>query len=460
MVDPSSVDLATEQQAQFDEAFGQLQALVDLREADQMFPQRAHTVYTASVVLWMLVYQRLRPDASLLSAVKHLIETQPDYLPENKRLDEAKLSRASGSYSVARKRLPLEVVQWFSREVSQGILQSTEASFDGRRVYLIDGTTMSLAPEKELQQAFPPASNQLGEGVWPIALLNVFHELSTGCAMLPQVGAMYGPNAVSETELACRGLADLPTGSIVMGDAGYGIFGVAYQSQRCGLDFLFRMKKANFASLARTSELIESSDDHKTYRCLWKPTKKNRQTNPDLPEEAQVDVFLHEVQVTASLTLSLVSSLPQDAWRLSDLFERRYDVEFDIRNFKVVMDAEHIRAKSVDTFYKELYTSVVAYNLTGAFRRQAAACAGVEPRRLSFTGVWTTFQIFLLRHMHTEPEPWREAFTRALQMAMQDKLPNRAGRKFKREAYRKRPKDAQFAKRTKPPSKIKESDLK
>ncbi|MEM6980478.1 MAG: IS4 family transposase, partial [Planctomycetota bacterium] len=104
--------------------------------------------------------------------------------------------------------------------------------------------------------------------------------------------------------------------------------------------------------------------------------------------------------------------------------------------------------------------SVVAYNLTGAFRRQAAACAGVEPRRLSFTGVWTTFQIFLLRHMHTEPEPWREAFTRALQMAMQDKLPNRAGRKFKREAYRKRPKDAQFAKRTKPPSKIKESDLK
>lgn len=37
------------------------------------------------------------------------------------------------------------------------------------------------------------------------------------------------------------------------------------------------------------------------------------------------------------------------------------------------MDAENIRAKSVDTFMKELYTSVVAYNLTSQLRIEAAA---------------------------------------------------------------------------------------
>jgi hypothetical protein len=43
---------------------------------------------------------------------------------------------------------------------------------------------------------------------------------------------------------------------------------------------------------------------------------------------------------------------------------------------------------------------------------------------------------------------------------VKDKLPNRPGRTYKREAYRKRPKDVQFEKRAKPPSKIKDSDLK
>lgn len=43
---------------------------------------------------------------------------------------------------------------------------------------------------EELQVAFPPASNQHGEGAWPIALLTVFHELASGCALLPQVRAM------------------------------------------------------------------------------------------------------------------------------------------------------------------------------------------------------------------------------------------------------------------------------
>ena len=460
MVDSAQVQLCHAQQSEFDRAFEHLHRLVDLREANDLFDKRSHTVYTASVVLWMVVHQRLRPDASLENAVKHLIETRPDYLPENKRLDENTLSQATGSYSVARKRLPLDVVRWFAQEVSHGIIASTEASFEDRRVFVVDGTTMALAPEKELQQAFPPASNQLGEGIWPIALLNVFHELFSGCALLPEVGPMYGPDAVSETQLACRGFENLPTNSIIMGDKGYGIFGVAYHANQCGHDFLFRMKKANFESLQKKAELIEHSEHHKTYRYKWKPTKANRKTNPDLPEDASLEVRLHKVSVTKTLTLYLVTGLPQDAWSLACLFERRYDVEIDIRNFKVVMDAENIRAKSVDTFTKELYTSVVAYNLTSQFRREAAKLAKVAPRRLSFKRVWTTFQTFLLRHLHSEPIAWRNAFVRALGIAMKDKLPNRPGRTYKREAYRKRPKDVQFEKRAKPPSKIKDSDLK
>ena len=101
------------------------------------------------VVLWMLVYQRLKPDASLENAVKHLIDTRPSYLPENKRLQENRLSTRSSSYSVARSRLPLEVVEWFTNEISRSIISTTKPTFGQRRVFTIDGlTTIALAPEK------------------------------------------------------------------------------------------------------------------------------------------------------------------------------------------------------------------------------------------------------------------------------------------------------------------------
>lgn len=454
MVDKSRIEFSESETAQFDQAFARLGDLVDFEEADELFRQRAHTIYTASVVLWMLVCQRLRPETSLIDVVKHLHETHPNLLPENKRLREGKLSERSGSYSVARKRLPLEVVEWFANEVTMGIISATEPFFDERRVFVIDGTTLSLAPEKELQAAFPAATNQHGEGVWPIALLTVFHELSSGSALLPEIGPMYGDQAVSETRLACNGFAKLPSDCIVMADTGFGIFGVAYEAVRYGHDFLFRMKKANFESLRKKAELLSESVHHKTYRHTWIPTVKNRRTQPELPEDASLTVILHEVAVTDSLTLYLVTSLDHDAWTLADLFERRYDVEVDIRNFKLVIDAENIRAKSVDTFTKELLASVVAYNLTTQIRREAAKLNNVPPRRISFKGAWSTFNITLLRHMYTEPKGWRDAFIRALRSVSYNTLPNRPGRKFKREAYRKRPKNSLFSKRSKPPSKM------
>lgn len=461
MVDRNQETGFTQQQSEdFDKAFELLRDLVDLRAADEHFPRRANSVYTSCVVLWMLIYQRLKPDASLEAAVKHLRETKPSYLPHNKRLTEGTLSGATGGYSRARSELPLEAVEWFAGQVCQSIVGESEPLLNNRRIFLLDGTTLSLAPEKELQAVYTPASNQLGEGVWPIALLTVFHELASGCALLPEVGPMYGENAVSETELARDGIAKLPSDSVIMTDSGFGIFGVAFEAKRYGHDFLLRMKKSNFDSLRKKATLKSETCTTKTYSHTWQPTAKNRKTQPGLPKDASIEVALHEVTINDKLTLYFVTSLQEDAVMLAELFKYRTQVEVDIRNLKVVLDTENIRAKSVDMFKKELYTSVVAYNLVGQLRREAARINKLPPRRMSFKKTWTTFQTFLLRHMHTEPAKWREAFRTALSIAITDKLPNRPGRKEKRQVYRKRPKDVQFEKRQKPASKIRQKDVK
>ena len=63
---------------------------------------------------------------------------------------------------------------------------------------------------------------------------------------------------------------------------------------------------------------------------------------------------------------------------------------------KVVLKAETMRVRSVEMFHKELWMSLVAYNLISDFRREAAQQAGVASRRLSFQRVLTTFKTFLL----------------------------------------------------------------
>src|SRR5436309_7303313 len=136
--------------AEFDRAFELLRELVDWTAVDREFPLRGNAVYTNSVVLWMLVSQRMHPERSLEAGVKRLIETQPDVLPRNKRVTEKTLSAATGAYSRARSRLQRDAARWFAERVSQSLIDATAPSFDGRRVYLLDGTTMTLAPEPML----------------------------------------------------------------------------------------------------------------------------------------------------------------------------------------------------------------------------------------------------------------------------------------------------------------------
>lgn len=445
VVAPSSV-----KDLEFDKAFGLLEQLVDLAQIDELCPLRDNAVYLNSVVLWMLVSQRMNPDSSLEAAVKLLIDSRPTLLPENQRITSKKLSTNTGAYSRARDRLPLDAADWLAREVGQSLINASPPTFEGRRVYLIDGTTLTLAPEAELQKQFPPASNQYGDGVWPVALVVVAHELASGAALVPALGAMYGPQAVSETRLVRDCLAQLPPDGIVMADAGYGIFSVAWDVDQTQRSFVLRLTPQRFRALKQKATLVESGSEWTTRVLCWKPSPKERKNHPDLPRDAALPVRLHEVSLANGETLFLVTSLDQSAPSLAELYRRRGDVEIDIRNLKVVLNTEQIRARSTAMFHKEFLTSLVAYNLVTQFRRQAALQAGEPPRRLSFKRVWTTFRQFLWTQPLSDAATWRTQYEQALGYATKDKLPNRPGRSYPREVYHRRPKSSQFPKRQRP----------
>ena len=282
-----------------------------------------------------------------------------------------------------------------------------------------------------------------------MALLLVAHDVQSSCALPPEIGAMYGEHNTSEAKLARQMAQRLPRGSIVMADSGFGIFSVAHAVVAEGHQILFRLTKSRFKSLVRQATVVEEWDGQTTYRLRWTPSLKDRQSNPDLPEAAAVEVLLHDVPLEDE-RLHLVTTLMVRSDQASEYYARRYDVEHDIRDVKVTLDTENIRAKSVAMVKKELLTSLVAYNLVVQFRRQAAKVAGLPPRRLSFTGVWNTFESYLLTQPPCSAPEWTARYAAALQIASRDKLPNRPGRSYPRRAHPRRPKSTKFMKQQTP----------
>lgn len=452
MVIPSQENSAEhEAELQFCKARESLAQLISLPVLQAVFDEQgcvsAKRVYTQAPTLWLLVLQRLGGGLSLSGAVAQLLKHHCDILPRNRRVEEGTLSQNNSAYSKARQNLPLEVVENFSHRICDYLAARSERVWLDRRVFILDGTTITLPPTPALKKAFPPAINQHGESVWPVAMLMVASELDTGCVLVPQVDPMYGENNSSEAKQAKQIIDRLPEDSIVLADSGFGIFSVAHHCQKRSKEFVIRLSASRFKSLRKQATAIEREEGYRSWHLCWQPSAKDRKTNPHLPQDASVEVFLHQIALEGKKDLYLVSNVEADAASAGELYLRRYDVEFDIRDLKVTLDTENIRAKRVDTVMKELMGSVIAYNLVAQLRRQAAKLVRLKPRQLSFTGVWLTFQHHLLYQTFDTREQWQLAYQGALISASHYKHPNRSRpRSYPRVAHPRRPKTTKFQK--------------
>jgi hypothetical protein len=162
-----------------------------------------------------------------------------------------------------------------------------------------------------------------------------------------------------------------------------------------------------------------------------------------LPKDASLEVRIIATKIGEEW-LYLITDINATNGELKSLYFERYDIEVDIRNIKVVLKAEHFYCKSVEMLHKEIGMAMVAYNLTTQLRRLAAAKAKRLPRDLSFTGVWIVYRHQLQNILFTNAKDLQQALSNAIDRASKHKLPNRPGRSFPREAYKRRPKSTHF----------------
>jgi hypothetical protein len=405
---------------------------------NQRQPSASQAVYTAFVTVWLLIYQRLHGGASLDEAVSALLFTFPkEDLPHCKRLDDNIVSANNSGYSRGRKRLDPELPGWLADRVFDTLHAGCRPSWKNRRVMLLDGSTFSLAPTKDLREAFPPASNQYGPSHWPILHVVVAHDLDTGLVCRPEYGPMYGEDCASESSLTLDLLPRLPPYSLLLADGNFGIFLIAYNAATLGThDVLLHLSEPRFRSLLKEAQRIGVG----RWEVKWHPSPAERKKYGDgLPEDAEVRGYLAEVEVGKRgerKTLYLFTTLREGTnFEWGELYGRRWCVETDIGAGKVTLGLGAVTSKTKEMVEKEVVLATVAYNLIVQVRRLAAEKAGVGPRRLSFTGTRSLLNAFEARVAvgDLSEEDLQRLFDKLLRACGQRKVPNRPGRKFPRE---------------------------
>jgi hypothetical protein len=394
-------------------------------------------VYSLTVVVWLMIWQRLHGNRSLAAAVQYLIHGGArDLVGDCKRWNQDQVSGATGGYCQARQKLPTLIASQVSERIVDQLRAEMQEGWEGlqRPVFVIDGSTLRLPHEPELVKAYSPGRNQHGENHWPVMQIVVFHDVFSGLALRPAWGAMYGDAAVSEQALAEQAVERLPTDAVVLGDGNFGIFSFAYTVQQSQRPMILRLTQAR-AQKILGSKLVKGTDR----KVVWRPSRWDRNAHPQLPEEASVKgrLIVRANPARRNELLYLFTTLDLPVEEILEIYKLRWRVETDLRSLKRTVGLHQLSSKSLDMVEKELLLAIAAYNLVRAVMCLAARRANLTPRQLSFSLVQTVVEAALpgLDHAATEEE-YQQRLDRMLRYAAQGKLPNRSrARSYPREVW-------------------------
>lgn len=293
-------------------------------------------------------------------------------------------STATGGYCQARQRLPLEMVSTLVRYT--GELMNDEAPdqwrWHGRRVHLIDGTTVTLPDTAANQMAYPQSKGQKPGLGFPIIRIVGVICLSNGALLNASLGRCSGKGS-SEQSLLRPMLDTFCAGDLVMGDAFFGTYFLLASLLDQGADAVFeQMGARKRVTDFRTGKTLGSKDH---LIVLFKPTYK-----PDWMTQADYDdaperITIRELRINGKVLITtLLSPKTFPKHELKALYKKRWHIEVDLRNIKTTLGMETLSCKTPEMVEKEMWVYFLAYNLIRLLMAQSALLEDVLPRQLSF----------------------------------------------------------------------------
>jgi len=357
-----------------------------MTEEQVSFGDDDEVVFTPAITLWAFLSQVLfkgeqRSCVAAVARVAVLLVT----------LERGPCSGNTGAYCRARAKLSETVLRRLTVEVADGCEGRMDADglWQGRHVYLVDGSTVSMPDTPDNQKVYPQSSQQeVGLG-FPIARLVVLLSLATGMLKDLALGP-YAGKEQGETALLRRLLGRMEPGAILLADRYYcSYFMIALLLER-GIDFVTRVHQLRTVDFRRGRRW--GRGDHGV---VWRRPVKPDWMDPATYDRMPGSIEVREIQIQVDHpgfrveSLVVVTTLT-DARRyaaadLGALYGSRWQAELDIRAIKISMDLDVLRCKTPAMVRKEIWTGLLAYNLIRRTLLQAAQAAGRTPRHLSFS---------------------------------------------------------------------------
>lgn len=349
-------------------------------------------VYTPLVTLWVFLSQVLSQDHSCRAAVARLIA-------HRLARGQSSCSAETGGYCQAKKRLPEEFFADVVRQTGQTLDASAQADWlwKQRRVYLFDGTTVSMPDTDANQDAYPQHDKQKPGLGFPLARITAIFSLSCGAIMDLGI-CRYAGKGQGEISLF-RTLWDFfRPGDVVLTDRLYCTWRELLTLKQRGVDSvsgLQAMRKTDFRKGQRLGK-----EDHIVQWRRPKTRSLSGGAHKELPEyltvrECRIHIeqagFRSKSIVVVTTLLDAEEVTKED---LAELYRARWNAELDLRNIKQTLQMDILRCKTPELVRKEIWTHILAYNLIRTIMAQAAMRHELQPRTISFKGAFQFLEEF------------------------------------------------------------------
>jgi hypothetical protein len=392
-------------------------------------------LFNPITTIWGFLSQALSDDHSCRDAVARI-------LAHRAASGLAPCSPNTASYCDARSRLPTAVLRTLAKDTAQQLQETLPKAWkwNGRDVFIADGSHVSMPDTPENQAAYPqPVVQQEGIG-FPLARLAVLLSLATGACHDLAV-APYAGKGTGETSLLRQMYDSLSPGDVVVADALFDNYFLACELRQRGIELVAWVQAERVGG--RT---VQSRADGDVI--VWQRPNKPRGMTGEHYRGYPKTLLMRQVSVAARdrdnragrfevITTILDASI--DGSQIGGLYERRWDAEVDIRSLKSAMKMDVLRCQTPAMVRKEIWAHLLAYNLLGTVLAVAANENDVGPRKISFKGAKQALTAFAPKREAARPEERASLVDAMLKAVGCHRVGNRPGR-WEPRARKRRPK--------------------
>ncbi|AVZ31725.1 IS4 family transposase [Nodularia spumigena] len=375
--------------------------------------------------LWAFLSQVLDVDKSCHNAVSRVIAYLVGSGVELPSTD-------TSAYCQARQRLPEELIQKLFGKVAVGLESQVNEThlWCGRKVKVIDGSTVSMPDTPDNQNEYPqPSSQKIGCG-FPLAKIGALFSIATGAAVALAIDVFN----THDIQLARRLYEFLSPGDVLLGDRAFCAYADIFQIKSLGGDAVFRKHQGRQTQMRR-GKIVGSCDKIVT----WSKPKKcpqglsqeefNSLPNTLIVREIYFYIFIPGFRTEqVSLITTLLDTKAYSTLDITSLYEKRWDVEVDLKHLKTTLGMDILRSKTPAMVRKEIWAFLLAYNLLRTLMWSAGNSYGVSPLRLSLQGTRQHFDNFIPQFIAATNSDRHQIYSTLLKVIVHKEVPLRQAR--------------------------------